>query len=172
MQKADRQAYRKIECFVTDDMMTYVKNIQGLEWVHAQSPGSTIHGIFQARILEWVSISSLRCSSWPRDWTYISHLARQILYQLYNCFPGGSVGKNSPANAGEVGLIPVSGRFPGKGNGNPLQYFGLKFPRQKSLVGYSPWTHKRIRHYLVTKQQHKRMDKNNKKNNNKKPSCN
>ena len=149
MQKADRQAYRKIECFVTDDMMTYVKNIQGLEWVHAQSPGSSIHGIFQAR----------RPGIEP-----ISRLARQILYQLYNCFPGGSVGKNSPANAGEVGLIPVSGRFPGKGNGNPLHYFGLKIPRQKSLVGYSPWTHKRIRHYLVTKQQHMRMDKNNNKN--------
>ena len=37
-------------------------------------------------------------------------------------FPGGSVIKNSPANAGDAGLIPGSGRFPGEGNGNPLQY--------------------------------------------------
>ena len=34
--------------------------------------GSSIHGIFQARILEWVSISFSRRSSWPRDWTLVS----------------------------------------------------------------------------------------------------
>ena len=37
-------------------------------------------------------------------------------------FPGGSVMKNLPANAGDVGLIPGSGRSPERGNGNPLQY--------------------------------------------------
>ena len=43
-------------------------------------------------------------------------------------FPGGTSGKESPANAGDardVGLIPGSGRSPGGGNGNPLQYSGL-----------------------------------------------
>ena len=39
-------------------------------------PGSTVHGIFQARILEWVSISFFRRSSWPRDWT-LYHLSHQ-----------------------------------------------------------------------------------------------
>ena len=38
-------------------------------------PGSSVHGIFQARILEWVAISSSRGASWPRDQTYISHIA-------------------------------------------------------------------------------------------------
>ena len=37
-------------------------------------------------------------------------------------FPGGSVIKNLPANAGEMNLIPGSGRSPGEGNGNPFQY--------------------------------------------------
>ena len=37
-------------------------------------------------------------------------------------FPGGSVVNNLPANAGGLGLIPWSGRSPGDGNGNPLQY--------------------------------------------------
>ena len=37
-------------------------------------------------------------------------------------FPGGSVVKNLPANAGDGGSIPGSGRSPGEGNGNPLQY--------------------------------------------------
>ena len=32
------------------------------------------------------------------------------------------VGKNLPANAGDLGSIPESGRYPGEGNGNPLQY--------------------------------------------------
>ena len=40
-------------------------------------------------------------------------------------FPVGSVVKNSPANAGDADLIPESGRYPGEGNGNPLQYFCL-----------------------------------------------
>ena len=37
-------------------------------------------------------------------------------------FPGGSVLKNLLANAGYVGSVPGSGRSPGEGNGNPLQY--------------------------------------------------
>ena len=36
-------------------------------------------------------------------------------------FPGGSVVKNPPANAGDMGLIPGLGGSPGEGNGNPLQ---------------------------------------------------
>ena len=38
-------------------------------------PGSSVHGIFQARVLEWVAISFSRGSSWPRDWTQVSHIA-------------------------------------------------------------------------------------------------
>ena len=37
-------------------------------------PGSTIHGVFQARILEWVAISFSRRSSLPRDWTRVFHM--------------------------------------------------------------------------------------------------
>ena len=37
-------------------------------------------------------------------------------------FPGGSVVKNPPANAGDVGSFPGSGRSPGERNGSPLQY--------------------------------------------------
>ena len=41
-------------------------------------------------------------------------------------FPGGSVVKNPPANAGDTGSIPGSERSPGEGNGNPLQYSCLE----------------------------------------------
>ena len=46
-------------------------------------PGSSVHGILQARILEWVAMPSSRGSSWPRDRTcisYISCIGRQVLY--------------------------------------------------------------------------------------------
>ena len=54
--------------------------------------------------------------------------------------------KNLPAKAGDTGAtgsIPGSGKSPGGGNGNPLQYSCLeKSHGRKSLVGYSPWDHK------------------------------
>ena len=42
------------------------------------------------------------------------------------CFPGGSAGKESARNAGDLGLILGLGRSPGEGNGYPLQYSGLE----------------------------------------------
>ena len=43
-------------------------------------------------------------------------------------FPGGTVVKNLPANAGDAGSIPGLRRCPGEGNGNPLQYSCLGNP--------------------------------------------
>ena len=61
-------------------------------------------------------------------------------------FPGGSVVKDPPVNAGDTrdaGWIPGSGGSPAAGNGNPLQYSCLENPHgQRSLVGYSPWGRK------------------------------
>ena len=50
-----------------------------------------------------------------------------LLYQEMDC-PAGSDAKVSVYNAGDLGLIPGSGRFPGEGNGNPLQYSCLENP--------------------------------------------
>ena len=61
-------------------------------------------------------------------------------------FPSSSDDKKSACNAGDLGSIPGSGRSPGKGNDNPLQYSCLENPReshgQRSLADYSPWAHK------------------------------
>ena len=55
-------------------------------------PGSSVHGILHARILEWVENPFSRGSSWPRDWTWVSHIAdrfftiwiaRETRYPLY-----------------------------------------------------------------------------------------
>ena len=43
-------------------------------------------------------------------------------------FPGGSDGKESACNVGDLGSIPGTGRSPGEGNGNPLQYSCLENP--------------------------------------------
>ena len=51
-------------------------------------------------------------------------------------FPGGSEVKASTCSAGDLGSIPGSGRFPGEGNGNPLQYSCLENP----MDGGAWWT--------------------------------
>ena len=50
-------------------------------------------------------------------------------------FPDGSMIKNPPANAGDMGSIPGSGRSPGEGNGNPLQYSCLGNPMDREEPG-------------------------------------
>ena len=46
-------------------------------------------------------------------------------------FPGGSDGKASACNAGDPGSVPGSERFPGEGNGHPLQYPSLEDPMDR-----------------------------------------
>ena len=58
-------------------------------------------------------------------------------------FPGGSDGKESACNVGDLSLIPGLGRSPGGGHGNPLQYSCLEYG-QRSLEGYNPWGHKEL----------------------------
>ena len=58
---------------------------------------------------------------------------------IFMGFPGGSDGKESTCNMGDMGSIPGLGRSPGGGHGNPLQYSCLENPHeQRSLAGYGP----------------------------------
>ena len=50
-------------------------------------------------------------------------------FLLHKGFPRSSVGKGSACSAGDQGSMPGSGRSPGEGNGNPLQYSCLENPR-------------------------------------------
>ena len=65
------------------------------------------------------------------------HLHGHILYMELHIlcillgFPGSAVVKNLPANVGDLGSIPRSGRSPGEGNGNPLQYSCLGNPMDR-----------------------------------------
>ena len=82
-------------------------------------PGSSVHGTFQARVLEWGAIA-------------------------FSSFPGSLVVRNLPVNAGDTGLIPGFWRSPGEGNGIPLQYSCLRNPRDRGAwqAPYSPWGRK------------------------------
>ena len=109
-------------------------------------PGSSIHGIFQARTLEWVAMSSSRGSPWPKDRTSIScvfcigrctlyHCATREVLGLRWSLPDFSTGKISFLPPRKVSqetfaeaLTPVF--LSGESHG------------QRSLEGYSPWGYK------------------------------
>ena len=59
-------------------------------------------------------------------------------------------GEESACQAGDADSVPLSGKSPGGGNGNPLQYSCLEIPGQRNLAAYNP---QRVRHKLETKQQ-------------------
>ena len=124
--------------------------------VDCNPPGSSVHEIFQARILKWVAISCSGGSSQPRGQTCISCVScigRQILYHCAKerfwgeekkqtwKFPGGLDSKESACSAGGLGSIPGSGRSPGEGNGNPPQCSCLENPMDRESHGLRiPWT--------------------------------
>ena len=65
-------------------------------------------------------------------------------------FSSNSEVKNLLANAGDSGSIPGSGRFPGRREWQPsLVFLPGKSHKQRSLVGYSAWGDKRVRHNLA-----------------------
>ena len=110
----------------------------------SRQPGSSIHGIFQARILEWVAISYFRGSSWPRDRTLIScalcigrwilyHWASQVLLVVKNLSANARVGKRH-------GFDPWVGKIPWRRAWKPTPVFlsGASHG-QRNQAGYSPW---------------------------------
>ena len=67
----------------------------------------------------------------PNHNSPIDFLLLPLLDTEYGFFPGDSVVKNLPANAGDVCLIPGLGRPPGEGPGHPLQYSCLGNPTDR-----------------------------------------
>ena len=69
-----------------------------------------------------------------KQWFYLFRNLQFDVITPSTCFPGGSMVKNLHSNAGDAGIpssIPGSGRFPGEGNGNPLQYPCLDNPMDR-----------------------------------------
>ena len=72
----------------------------------------------------WIEFFSSR----GQESLHLSWFSNNLSTTLFKIrdFPGGSEIKASACNAGDLGLIPGLGRFPGEGNGNPLQYSCLE----------------------------------------------
>ena len=122
-------------------------------WLFA-TPWSTVHGIFQARILEWVAFPFARGSSQPRDRTQVSHIAggfftswatrETLVFQWHPTavlLPGKSHGRRSlvgcspwdrkESDATERLHFHFSLSCIGEGNGNPFQCSCLENPRDE-----------------------------------------
>ena len=80
---------------------------------------------------------------------YLRVLRHQYLLRRM-LFPGGSDGKLSACNAGDLGLIPGLGRSPGEGNGNPLQYSCLENPTDGGAWWATSMGSQRVGHDWVT----------------------
>ena len=69
-------------------MPSHSSHVQLFGTLMDSSPsGSSVHGILQARILEWVAMPTSKGSSWPKDWTrifYNSCIGRQVLYHQHH----------------------------------------------------------------------------------------
>ena len=72
---------------------------------------------------------------------YIDGIVSANVNLCFLGFPGGSAGKESPCNVGDLGSIPGLGRSPGEGNGYPLQYSCLENSMDCILHGVAKsWT--------------------------------
>ena len=105
-------------------------------------PGSSVHGILQARILEWVAIPFSRSSSWPRDWTLVSCIGGRFFTIEPPGKPDGVYMYISLSNLMKLWAMPCSATqdgwvmvedsdktwSTGEGNGKPLQYSRLENP--------------------------------------------
>ena len=120
---------------------------------HCSPPDSSVHGILQSRILEWVTIPFSRGSSWPRDQTQVLLHCRQLLYHLSH-----QGRPYLPANAKDIsrkhGFDPWVRKMPcrRKWQQTPV-FFPGKSHGPKSPEGYHPCGPERVGHNLATKQQ-------------------
>ena len=106
-------------------------------------PGSSVHGILQARRLEWVAISFFGESS-PKLGKPVVKLMHPSLVDVEKC---QWLDYFSPAcNAGDLGSISGSGRSPGERNGNLLQYSCLENPMDRGAWHVTVYGVARVRH--------------------------
>ena len=129
--------------------------------MNCSPPDSSVPGILQARMLEWVAIPFSRGSSWLRDWTWVSCIVggfvtiwatreallyNEVLFFFWTSKEAQLV-KNLPANAGDARntrLILGLGRSPEGGNGKPFPYSCLENSMDRGALAcpWGAWGHK------------------------------
>ena len=127
-----KESLKNTEVFVTPSCLTLCDS------VGCSPPGSSVHGILQARILEWVAMSSSRGSSQPRDQTFISCI---YLHRQAGSFTTRAPWE-APTGMGShfllQGTLPTQGLNPGLPQWRQILYLGT----QKSTENdsQSQWT--------------------------------
>ena len=98
---------------------------------HGQTPNKKINQRNIDRMNKWNKCSRLIYLVNSEASSLGKKLVMRSTMDLDWGFPSGSVVKNPPVNAGDASLMPGSGRCPGEGNGNPLQYFCVENPMDR-----------------------------------------
>ena len=105
--------------------------------VDCSPPGSSAHGILQARLLEWVAISFSRGSSWPRNWIQVSRGRRFNLWATREA-QESEVAQSCPTlcDPMDCSLPGFSVDFPGESTGVGCHFFsrGSSWPRDQTQV--------------------------------------
>ena len=103
--------------------------------------------------LKTLLVSNHSNSLWGRSYN-TGKCILVLIFIKYICsiygFPGGSVGRESACNAEDLGSIPGSGRSPGEGSGNPLQYSCLENSMDRGDWWLQSMESQRVRHKWVT----------------------
>ena len=113
MNKLDNQENR--------DKFPEIHQLQRLNQKKAENPNRSVINIENELVTK-----NIPSQKTPRNSFLHLPILLNIILQLM--LPSSSVSKSSACNAGDPGLIPGSGRSPGEGNGNPLQYSCWKIP--------------------------------------------
>jgi len=107
------------------------------------------HNIIPPECTSYMSIGSQQ--SWGKKNKHLIMSQPTFIKQRIAIINDSSVGKESACNAGDLGSIPRSGRSPGGGNGNPLQYSCLENPMNRGAWQATVYRVTRVGHDLVTK---------------------
>ena len=117
-----------------------------------QNSRNEIISLFETHALTYIYHKVFTTVSSPYVLKY-QNTSVYIQYSAVGGFPGGSVVKNPPANAGDSGSIPGSGRSPGEENGNPLQCSCLGNAMDRGAWWATVHGVTRVKHDLETNQQ-------------------
>ena len=112
------------------------------------SPIASFQGLLEA-IHRHLYLHSNYFRCW-RKWECSGKAQGKLRFSEEEALPDGSDSKETACNAGDPGSIPVSGRSPGEGNGNPLQYSCLEHPMDRGAWWVIVLGVERVWHDLVT----------------------
>ena len=154
------RSWKKVKVLLTQSCLTLCDPMD------RSPPGSSVHGVLQAKILEWIAISFSRGSYWPRDRTWVSCIAGRLftvwatrealrswagpenswLYnnpQIYSTAIDGASGKEPAYQCWRQRFHPWVGKIPWRRAWQPIPVFlPGESHGQRSLVGYGPQGHK------------------------------